>query len=265
VDSGETTRSAMPTYARKLIGAAQRMTLALLLLLLIAGPGAGAQPVARAETLAQSVAQAQSHGSDDAARALAEKIDAHYNRLHTLQLRFTQSYDGMGMHRVERGTLLLSKGGRLHLGQMRWTYAQPAGKLFVLDGRNAYFYTPGQSEVQRVPARQLMADGDLRSPLALLLGHADLAKQLVGMTLTPGPDGEATLAGVPKGMERRVAQMRVRARADGTIDGLVVEETDGARNRFAFQDEQANVPAPEGAFVFVAPAGTQIVDGMPPV
>jgi outer membrane lipoprotein carrier protein len=201
--------------------------------------------------------------------ALAAKIDAHYNRLHSLQLQFVQSYDGMGMHRVERGTLLLSKGGRLHVGRMRWDYAQPAGKLFVLDGKNAYFYTPGQSEVQRVPAKQLMADGeDLRSPLALLLGHADLAKQLTGMTMTPGRDGIAgdmTLAGVPKGMERRVQELDVTAAADGTIHQLVVQETDGARNSFVFTGEQPDAPAPEGAFVFVAPKGTQVVDGMPPV
>ena len=35
----------------------------------------------------------------------------------------------MGMNRHETGTLLLKKPGR-----MRWTYAKPAGKLFVLDG-----------------------------------------------------------------------------------------------------------------------------------
>ena len=196
------------------------------------------------------------------AQALAAKIDARYNALHSLQVQFTQVYDGMGMHREERGTLLLRKGGRLHAGKMRWTYAQPAGKLFVLDGKDAYFYTPGQSEVQRVPARQLE---DLGSPLALLLGHAGMTKQLDGLTIAPAANGDATLAGVPRGLGRQVARLSVTASPDGIIHELAVEEMDGARNRFRFSDEQANPPAPASAFVFTPPVGTHVVNGMPPV
>ncbi|RRA48980.1 outer membrane lipoprotein carrier protein LolA [Acidipila sp. EB88] len=200
------------------------------------------------------------------AASFAASVDAHYNTLRALAVQFTQSYDGMGLHRVERGTLLLSKGGRTHAGRMRWTYTEPAGKLFVLDGSNGYFYTPGQSEVQRVPARTLVASGDdLRSPLALLLGHSALAKQLNGLTLTPGPGGDSTLRGVPKGLEKRVASLQVIADATGTIHALVVEDLDGARNRFEFSGEQPNPVTPAGAFTFVPLPGTHIVDGMPPI
>jgi outer membrane lipoprotein carrier protein len=193
---------------------------------------------------------------------LAEAIDTHYNHLHSLQVHFTQTYDGMGMNRVEKGTLLLGKGGRLHEGKMRWTYTQPAGKLFVFDGTFAYFYTPGQTEVQRVPAKQL---DDLRSPLALLLGHADLVKQLDGMTMTPAPDGEATLVGVPKGLSDRVSELKITATSRGVIHTLVIEDKDGARNSFTFSDEQPNIPAPNGAFHFTPPPGTHVVSGMAPI
>ena len=197
-----------------------------------------------------------------AAQSLAGKIDAHYNTLRSVAVQFTQTYDGLGLHRVERGTLLLSKGGRLHAGRMRWTYSEPAGKLFVLDGKDGYFYTPGQSEVQRVPAKQL---DDLRSPLALLLGHAELAKQLSGLTLTPALSGEQTLSGVPRGLERRVSRLALTAGPDGAIHNLVIEETDGARNDFRFAEEQANPPLPPSAFVFTPPPGTHVVSGPPPV
>ncbi len=196
------------------------------------------------------------------AQQLASAIDAHYNKLHSLQVRFVQSYDGLGMHRVERGTLLLSKAGHLHAGKMRWSYTEPAGKLFVLDGKDAYFYTPGQSEVQSVPARQLE---DLRSPLALLLGHAELAKQLNGLTLTPAANGESTLAGVPRGLERRVAELKVTANAAGVIHRLEIDEVDGARNVFEFADELPDAPAAAGEFVFTPPPGTQVVKGTAPI
>ena len=145
---------------------------------------------------------------------------------------------------------------------MRWTYSEPAGKLFVLDGKDGYFYTPGQAEVQRVPARKL---DDLRSPFALLLGHASLAKELKGITVAPGANGDAVLAGVPRGLEQRVSRLAVTAGPDGVIHALEIDELDGARNVFQFANEQGNAPAPASAFVFTPPEGTRVVSGLPPV
>jgi len=44
-----------------------------------------------------------------------------------------------------------------------------------------------------------------------------------------------------------------------------IEETDGAINTFTFSGEQPNAPATDADFVFHPPAGTHIVEGMPPV
>jgi outer membrane lipoprotein carrier protein len=198
----------------------------------------------------------------------AATIDHHYNALHSLSANFIQQYDGLGMHRTESGTLLLRRSGKLASagGKMRWTYTRPAGKLFVMDGHDAYFYTPGQTEIPRVAAKKL---DDLRSPLAFLLGHAELAKQLSDLSLQhagTGPSSsEWTLTGVPRGMERRVASLSITARVDGTIETMRVEETDGAINTFRLSDEKPDAPAPESAFIFNMPPGTHLVDGMPPL
>jgi outer membrane lipoprotein carrier protein len=191
------------------------------------------------------------------AGAFAARIDQHYNSLHSLEINFTQEFAGMGMNRREAGVLLLKKPGR-----MRWTYSNPAGKLFVLDGHNAYFYSPGDTTAQRVPAKQL---DDLRSPLQLLLGHTKLAKELTSLTIAPAENGAYTLSGIPRGLEKRVSSFSVTANADGAIQSLQVEETDGVRNTFNFTAEKPNAPATDSDFVFTPPAGVTIVDGMPPV
>jgi outer membrane lipoprotein carrier protein len=188
---------------------------------------------------------------------LAGRIDRHYNALHSLEVHFVQHYAGMGLHREESGVLLLKKPGR-----MRWTYANPEGKLFVLDGKNGYFYSPGQIEAQKVPAKQL---DDLRSPLQFLLGHTELQKQLNHLQMAPGPSGTWVLSGVPKGLEKRVASMKIAATPDGTIRSMTIEEIDGVANIFDFFGEQANVPAPPSAFVFTPPPGVHVVAGMSPV
>jgi outer membrane lipoprotein carrier protein len=188
---------------------------------------------------------------------LASRVDHHYNALHSLQINFTQHYQGMGMDRRESGVLLLKKSGR-----MRWTYSSPAGKLFILDGHNAYFYSPGQTTAQRVPAKEL---SDLRSPISLLLGHTKLEKELHGLTMEPAANGLYMLTGVPKGMENRVASLSLTVTPDGVIRSMEVDETDGVRNTFHFSNARPNAPVPDSAFVFTPPAGVQVVEGMPPV
>lgn len=188
---------------------------------------------------------------------LAQRIDKHYNSLHSLEVQFSQKYAGMGMNRKEAGVLLLKKPGR-----MRWTYSQPQGKLFVLDGKYGYFYSPGDTEVQRVPVKKL---DDMRSPLALLLGHTKLEQELTNLAIAPQADGTYVLTGIPKGLEKRVAAFSVTATADGVIRGLKVEETDGITNAFVFTDEKPDATAPDGDFVFNVPAGVKVVEGLPPV
>lgn len=186
---------------------------------------------------------------------MAQKVDDHYNKLHSLRAGFTESYDGMGVHRSESGTLLLRKPG-----QMRWDYTSPAGKLFVIDGKYAWSYTRGASQVQRIAAKQL---DDLRSPLNFLLGHTKLEKELDNLQLKPGAHGDFLLTGRPKGKQNRVDHVQLAVTANGTITALEIEETDGAVTRFLFTNEAPNAAAPEGAFRFTPPEGVPVVDATP--
>jgi outer membrane lipoprotein carrier protein len=192
----------------------------------------------------------------DSAQQLAQRVDKYYNGLHALRTSFTETFDGMGIHRQESGSLLLRKPGK-----MRWDYDHPAGKLFVLDGKYAWFYTPGDAQVVRVGASQM---DDLRSPLRFLLGHTQLEKELDQLTLTSSPTG-LELSGVPKGMRDRVAKIILGVNEDGVIHSMKITETDGAETAFSFQDVQANPPAPDAEFVFKIPQGVPVVDGLPPV
>lgn len=191
------------------------------------------------------------------AHELAQRVDRHYNQLHSLRAGFTESYEGLGMQRTESGTLLLAKPGR-----MRWDYSSPAGKVFLLDGKYAWFYSKGDPQVQRMQAKEL---DDLRSPLRFLLGHTELEKEMSSLAITTAANGRFTLAGQPKGQEKRVNRLALTVTADGTIVGIEIEEADGALTRFTFTGEAVNVAIPAEEFRFNAPAGVPIVDAVPPV
>lgn len=190
------------------------------------------------------------------AHELAQRVDHYYDHLHTLETGFSESYAGMGMQRTESGTLYLRKPG-----QMMWRYSSPPGKIFLLDGKYAWFYTNGDAQVQRLPAKEL---DDLRSPLRFLLGHTELEKEIPGLKLTDASSGHFTLAGEPKGQEQRVTRLSLSVTAVGAITAIEVVETDGAVTRFTFTDEQPDAPIPAEAFHFTPPQGVPVVDATPP-
>jgi outer membrane lipoprotein carrier protein len=192
-----------------------------------------------------------------AASSLARLVDNHYNHLQSLQTRYTERYQGLGMDRSETGTLTLRKPGR-----MRWAYDTPAGKLFLLDGHSAISYTPGDPQATRIPAKQL---DDLRSPLRFLLGHTELAKELDNLTLTPSTPGLYTLTGTPKGMQQRLKSLSLTLDATGQIHAMRLEDTDGSSTTFTFTAIREDIPTSAADFTFTPPPGVTIIDGTTPM
>src|SRR6266550_3437966 len=131
---------------------------------------------------------------------VAEGVDRHYNDLNSLRAQFTETYRGAGVTRTESGTLWLRRPGK-----MRWEYTEPKEKLFVSDGKTAYFYVPGERQARRAPIKDL---DDLRSPLRYLLGKTKLKKEFANLTVRAGDQpGAVLIRGVPTGMADRVTEM----------------------------------------------------------
>lgn len=187
---------------------------------------------------------------------VASRVNRHYNQLRSLRAGFSETYQGMGMTRTESGTLLLVKPDR-----MKWDYSSPPGKIFLLDGKYAWFYTAGDTRVQRISAKKL---DDLRSPLRFLLGHTELEKEIGNLSMTAGPNGSYTLTGQPKGQENRVRRLSITVTAEGVITAIEIEETTGALTHFTFSNEQTNVAVPPATFKFTPPPGVPVVDALPP-
>ena len=188
--------------------------------------------------------------------AILKRVDDHYNHLASLRAHYVERYAGMGLNRSEAGILLLKKPGR-----MRWSYEVPAGKVFVLDGKYAWFYSPGDEQAQRISAKQM---DDLRTPLRFLLGHTELKKELTAISVTPDATG-FHIAGIPKGMENRVKQLALEVSPTGLITAMRIEEVDGAITEFTFTGIEENVHTNPSDFTFTPPSGVTIVDGAPPI
>jgi outer membrane lipoprotein carrier protein len=191
------------------------------------------------------------------AHSLADKVDKRYNNLHTLEAQFAETYSGSAAVRTESGTLLLKKPGR-----MRWDYTEPRPKMFLTDGKTAWFYVPGENQVRRTAVKDL---DDLRSPLRYLLGKTKLEKEFEDLRVAanekPAYEGDILLEGIPKGLRERVSRSLLEVNLDGYIRRIVVEEMDGSVTEFRFLQQKENVEIPDARFRFTPPPGTEVVQG----
>jgi outer membrane lipoprotein carrier protein len=147
---------------------------------------------------------------------------------------------------------------------MRWEYRSPREKLFVSDGKNAWFYVPEDRQARKTTAKKL---DDIRSPLAFLLGKTKLEKELRGLSLAPdagAQPGNTVLRGVPRAMEDRVSEILLEVTADRRIVRIVIQEVDGSSTEYRFGEMKEDLAIGDGRFAFTPPAGTETVEGLGP-
>lgn len=192
----------------------------------------------------------------DELKSITSRVDAKYNQLNTLSADFSERYSGAGVSRQESGSVILKRGGR-----MRWEFATPKTKLFVTDGKTAYFYVPDDRQVRRASVKKL---DDLHSPLRYLLGRSKLHGEFSDLRIEPGATawrpGNAVLSGVPKRLKARVQRVLLEISPGSLIERIVIEETDGSTTEFRFSNLAENRPVADDRFRFRAPPGVETIE-----
>jgi outer membrane lipoprotein carrier protein len=183
---------------------------------------------------------------------LLKGIEDRYNHAQTLQVGFQETYMTQGRRRTESGELYLRKPGR-----MRWEYTKPAGKLFVSDGKNVYFYSPDTNRAEKM---KLKETEDMRAPMAFLLGRLDFQKDFKEFQ-SKSEGGAVSITALPK--SDKLPYREVSFTVDETnsrIQRLVVTGQDASVLEFIFLDEKLNPPVTDAMFRFQVPKGAEFVD-----
>src|SRR5256714_5284602 len=116
-----------------------------------------------------------------------KRLEATYRAARTMQVIFLEQYS-------ENGRVVRTEAGAAYFrrpGKMRWEYQSPEKNVFLVDGKTAWFYVPGDHTVTRVPAKQ---STDLRTPLALLAGEMKVSR--VCARIEPSTEPPKSLANV---------------------------------------------------------------------
>jgi outer membrane lipoprotein carrier protein len=213
------------------------------------------------------------HPATKNAKEIARALETHYHHTKNMSAVFLETYKsgGAGM-RAESGNVYFSQPGR-----MRWDYDSPEHKLFLVDGKNVWYYVPADHTASRTSVKQ---SSDWRTPLALLAGKVNLEKLCGSLKLAivaqqpasgasksidaaerateagnevlvclPRKEEQDALSGVFFEVNPRDQLVRVTIRQPGNIE-----------TEFRFGDWRENIPIAESQFHFEPPAGVAIVD-----
>jgi outer membrane lipoprotein carrier protein len=213
--------------------------------------------------------------SSPEAKSLAAKLEARYHGNHTLAATFLERYS-------ENGRVVRSEAGVAYFrrpGKMRWEYETPEKNLFLVDGKNAWFYVPADHTVTRAPAKQ---STDWRTPLALLAGEMKLSRVCARVELTsdekPVTPGNSVLYCPLRGEESNPHPSSADPSANSQATGpeqsvylevvpatgelarVLVREKGGIEVEFKFTAWRFDPPLPDSFFRFDVPPGVAIVN-----
>jgi outer membrane lipoprotein carrier protein len=207
-------------------------------------------------------------------------FEARYRSARTLQATFLERYS-------ENDQTVRSEAGVAYFrrpGKMRWEYEAPERDLFLVDGKTAWFYVPGDHTVTRVPAKQ---SADWRTPLALLAGEMKVSRVCARVELAEreratgegnvvlrcqvrgaSADGadphndrqDADVPASPNGGKGDTVFFEI-ARETGELARLLVRQSGGIQVEFRFENWHMNPSVPDSLFRFDVPMGVAIVNG----
>jgi outer membrane lipoprotein carrier protein len=204
-----------------------------------------------------SLRAANSHATQSEVDNLVKRIEARYGRMRGLAADFEQTYSGQGVStRRERGRLFLQRPRR-----MRWEYTPAPGKLFIVNGREVWFYVPVDREATRADAGSV---SDARFPFLFLLGTTNLRRLFRSISMVEASGAQQqeadarTLRLVPRERVSGLRELFLEVFGDGRISRIRILDEAGAVSEVTLTNVLENYIAPAEAFVFRPPPGVTV-------
>jgi chaperone LolA len=186
---------------------------------------------------------------------LISSIESRYGNMRGLAAEFEQTYSGPGVRdKRERGRVFLQRPRR-----MRWEYEPKPGKLFVVNDREVWFYSPEDREATRADAAKI---SDSRFPFLFLLGQKNLRRQFRDIAFAEHDAGASstyrTLRLIPRRNDTGIREIFLEVTKDGQI--LKVRQLDDANavSEVSLTNVKENYITPDKAFEFQPPAGVNV-------
>lgn len=179
-----------------------------------------------------------------------EDLKQFLNETRTLRADFSQMVVSKSGRKPQQssGVVTISRPGKL-----RWEITKPYPQLMVSDGEKFWIYDQELAQVTVKKTGQAMSG----TPAALLSGKNDLERNF-SLKELPASEGMHWVEAVPKDTEGGFEKIRLGLLAK-ELKSMELHDSFGQITHLRFSAMVRNLPLPVGSFVFVPPAGVDVV------
>lgn len=219
-------------------------------------PGPAPAPAKPAAPLAPAAPAAKPAALDPEVKALVERMQRFYESTSDFTASFSQTYAYAGSRRQQTsaGTMTFKKPGL-----MRWEYATPSPKTFVLANDKVYMHDPEA----KLLTRARIDTSQLSASVTFLFGKGNLLDEFDISRGACASCAGTLLELVPRKPDPRFKRLKLEVDPKSAqVIRSVVIDPDGSQNAITFSQMKANVGVSEKAFVLSPPEGTQMQDYM---
>ncbi len=189
--------------------------------------------------------------------SVIDKIEASFRNTRAMTASFTQVMESKGL-----GQVIEKLSGKMYMvkpSKMRWEYANPKGRLMVVDGKRLWFYDPKENVTRYDDLAGLLSPD---SPALFLAGDAALRDIFTVELVKPGK--KDTLKTIKLRLTPKEPQPGLKAMAlvlDSVsldiVELLMVDHL-GNRNRIKFYNIDRNADPDRKLFQFTPPEGSPV-------
>lgn len=179
-----------------------------------------------------------------------DKLQDFFQGLESLTADFEQVLVGEGGQVLQQssGTLFIQRPGKF-----RWNYGAPNRQVLVADGAKLWHYDP---DLEQVTVRPL--DETIGNTPAMLLSGRQAPEENFVITDLGDKDGLDWIELRPRDADLSVERVQIGFAGD-VIRTMEIHDSLRQVTRLHFDNVKRNVPIDPGQFVFVPPAGVDVV------
>jgi outer membrane lipoprotein carrier protein len=192
----------------------------------------------------------------DEITALVDSVQHYYEKTKDYTADFIQIYRRVALSQdtESRGTLQLKRPGLV-----RWAYAKPTEKLFLVDGKRLWMADP---EYEQVMVDANFKTSELSATIKFLWGEGKLTDNFTAKLIDGKPLGatkEKALELTPKTGATYAKVVLLVDPSSGEVKESVLYESAGNTNRFKFTNVKLNTGLKEDLFTYTPPPGWEVI------
>jgi outer membrane lipoprotein carrier protein len=158
----------------------------------------------------------------------------------------------------EKGQLLEKSEGEMFVqrpGKFRWDYQKPYKQLIVADGATVWVHDIDLEQVSKKPMNKTLG----KTPAILLSSHTNVEEEFFVNAL-PAPAPDVTLLELrPKDAQAQFETIRVSLKNNELISFELLDNL-GQKTKMSFSQIEHNLKLASNLFIFVPPAGVDVIE-----